>query len=31
VRSLAEHDEAVDAAWAAPGVRDVKDHIFIAY
>jgi osmotically-inducible protein OsmY len=31
VRSWAEHDDAVDAAWAAPGVRDVKDHILVAY
>jgi len=31
VRSWAEHDDAVAAAWAAPGVRDVKDHIYVAY
>jgi osmotically-inducible protein OsmY len=31
VRSWAEHDEALDAAWAAPGVRKVNDHIFVAY
>lgn len=31
VKSWAEHDEAVDAAWAAPGVRDVDDHIFVLY
>ena len=31
VRSWAEHDEAIDAAWAAPGVRDVKDWIAVAY
>src|SRR5262249_39662439 len=31
VRSWAEHDEAVDAAWAAPGVRDVHDRIVVAY
>jgi osmotically-inducible protein OsmY len=31
VRSWAEHDEAIDAAWAAPGVRDVKDRIAVAY
>ena len=31
VRSWAEHDEAVDAAWAAPGVRKVKDHLFVSY
>ena len=31
VRSWAEHDEAIDAAWAAPGVRDVKDQIAVLY
>jgi osmotically-inducible protein OsmY len=31
VRSWSEHDEAVDAAWAAPGVQKVKDHILVAY
>jgi len=31
VNSWAEHDEAIDAAWAAPGVRDVDDHIFVLY
>jgi len=31
VRSWAEHDEALEAAWAAPGVRKVKDHILVAY
>jgi len=31
VSSYADHDEAVAAAWAAPGVTDVKDHILIAY
>jgi len=31
VRSWAEHDEAIDAAWAAPGVRDVKDRIAVLY
>jgi osmotically-inducible protein OsmY len=31
VRSWAEHDEAIDAAWAAPGVRNVKDRIAVAY
>src|SRR5262249_48675291 len=31
VQSWAEHDAAVDAAWAAPGVRDVKDQIEIAF
>jgi osmotically-inducible protein OsmY len=31
VRSWAEHDEALDAAWAAPGVKSVHDHMTIAY
>jgi osmotically-inducible protein OsmY len=31
VRSWAEHDEAIDAAWAAPGVTSVRDDMFIAY
>jgi osmotically-inducible protein OsmY len=31
VSSWADHDEAVAAAWAAPGVTRVKDHILIAY
>ena len=31
VRSWAEKDDAVAAAWAAPGVRDVKDRIVVAY
>jgi osmotically-inducible protein OsmY len=31
VSSFADHDEAVAAAWAAPGVTDVRDHIHIAY
>jgi osmotically-inducible protein OsmY len=31
VSSWADHDEAVAAAWAAPGVRSVKDHILIGY
>jgi len=31
VRSWAEHDEAIDAAWAAPGVRDVHDRILVLY
>jgi osmotically-inducible protein OsmY len=31
VRSWAEHDAAVDAAWAAPGVSDVDDHILVSY
>ena len=31
VGSWADHDEAVSAAWAAPGVTRVKDHILVAY
>ncbi len=31
VSSWADHDEAVGAAWAAPGVSEVKDHILVAY
>jgi osmotically-inducible protein OsmY len=31
VRSWAEHDSAVDAAWAAPGVTDVDDRLHIVY
>jgi osmotically-inducible protein OsmY len=31
VRSWAEHDAAVDAAWAAPGVLDVRDDLMVAY
>jgi osmotically-inducible protein OsmY len=31
VRSWAEHDEAIDAAWAAPGVTWVRDDTLIAY
>jgi osmotically-inducible protein OsmY len=31
VRSWAEHDEAIDAAWAAPGVRDVRDRTLVFY
>ena len=31
VGSWADHDEAVDAAWAAPGVTRVKDHITVLY
>lgn len=30
VRSWAEHDDAVSAAWAAPGVTKVVDHMSIA-
>ena len=31
VNSWAEHDEAVAAAWAAPGVAQVDDRILIDY
>lgn len=31
VSSWADHDEAVEAAWAAPGVTRVKDHIAVLY
>ena len=31
VSSWAEHDEAVDAAWAAPGVSTVHDHLTVTY
>jgi len=31
VSSWADHDQAVDAAWAAPGVTRVKDHIVVLY
>ena len=31
VRSWAEHDEALDAAWAAPGVTSVQDRMTVAY
>jgi osmotically-inducible protein OsmY len=31
VASWAEHDEAIAAAWAAPGVQEVKDHILVSY
>jgi len=31
VQSWAEHDEAINAAWAAPGVRDVHDRIVVFY
>ena len=31
VSSWAEHDEAIDAAWAAPGVTSVHDHVTVAY
>jgi osmotically-inducible protein OsmY len=31
VSSWAEHDEAIDAAWAAPGVTSVHDNMTVAY
>jgi osmotically-inducible protein OsmY len=31
VSSWAEHDAAIDAAWAAPGVTDVEDRILVDY
>jgi osmotically-inducible protein OsmY len=31
VRSWLEHDDALAAAWAAPGVKDVRDRIVIDY
>jgi osmotically-inducible protein OsmY len=31
VSSWAEHDEAIDAAWAAPGVSSVHDDLTVAY
>jgi osmotically-inducible protein OsmY len=31
VGSWLEHDEAIAAAWAAPGVREVDDEILVAY
>jgi osmotically-inducible protein OsmY len=31
VKTWAEHDAALDAAWAAPGVKDVKDKLEIGY
>jgi len=31
VSSWIDHDMAVDAAWAAPGVTNVKDHILVVY
>jgi osmotically-inducible protein OsmY len=31
VRSWAEHDEAIDAAWAAPGVTSVLDDLSVVY
>ena len=31
VSSWADHDQAVNAAWAAPGVTRVKDHLLVLY
>jgi osmotically-inducible protein OsmY len=31
VSSWAQHDEAIDAAWAAPGVRSVRDRMTVSY
>jgi osmotically-inducible protein OsmY len=31
VSSWAEHDEAIDAAWAAPGITTVHDDLAVAY
>jgi osmotically-inducible protein OsmY len=31
VSSWAEHDEAIDAAWAAPGVTAVRDDLIVPY
>jgi osmotically-inducible protein OsmY len=31
VSSWSEHDAAIDAAWAAPGVREVEDHVRVEY
>ena len=31
VSSLSEHDAAIDAAWAAPGVHKVEDHVLVEY
>jgi osmotically-inducible protein OsmY len=31
VGSWGEHDEAIEAAWAAPGVTNVEDDILVAY
>jgi osmotically-inducible protein OsmY len=31
VSSWAEHDEALDAAWAAPGVTSVHDEMTVGY
>jgi osmotically-inducible protein OsmY len=31
VGSWAEHDSAIAAAWAAPGVKKVEDHVLVGY
>ena len=31
VSSWVDHDQAIDAAWAAPGVTHVNDHIKVVY
>jgi osmotically-inducible protein OsmY len=31
VSSWADHDQAVEAAWSAPGVTRVKDHLLVMY
>jgi osmotically-inducible protein OsmY len=31
VGSWSEHDAALDAAWSAPGVKDVRDLIVVDY
>lgn len=31
VSSWADHDEAIDAAWAAPGIVNVVDHLHVVY
>jgi osmotically-inducible protein OsmY len=31
VTSWAAHDDAIDTAWAAPGVRNVEDRVTVAY
>ena len=31
VGSWVEHDSAIAAAWAAPGVKQVEDHVLVGY